>query len=67
MLEIWSLIRSIINFSKVKADYIPSCLESGKTIDNPCAIASNLNNYLLMWVKTLTKTFRVETVLQPLF
>ena len=28
MKKIWSEIRSIINISKVKADYIPSILES---------------------------------------
>ena len=27
-------------FSKVKADYIPTLLESGRSIDNPCAIAT---------------------------
>ena len=67
MKKIWSGIRSIINSSKVKADYIPSILESGKTVDNPCTIANMSNNSLLMWVKTLAKTFRVGTVVQPLF
>ena len=42
--KIWSGIRSIINISKVKADYVPTLLESGKSIDNPCAIANILNN-----------------------
>ena len=35
MKKIWFGIRSIINISKVKADYIPSILENGKTVDNP--------------------------------
>ena len=39
MRKIWSGIRSIINVSKVKADYIPTLLENGKFIDNPSAIA----------------------------
>ena len=55
MKKIWCGIRSIINISKVKPDYIPSILESGKTVDTPCAIANIFNN------------FRVETVVQPLF
>ena len=50
MKKIWSGIRSIINISKVKANYIPSILESGKTVDNPCVIADTFNNFLLMWV-----------------
>ena len=44
MKKVWSGIRSIINISKVKADYILSILESGKTVDNPCAIANIFNN-----------------------
>ena len=40
----WSGIRSFINSGKVKADYIPSILESGKPVDNPCAIANIFNN-----------------------
>ena len=69
MKKIWSGIRSIINISKVKANYIPSILESGKTVDNPYAIVNIFNNFFvnLAWVKTLTKTFRVGTVVQPLF
>ena len=47
MKKIWSGIRSIINISKVKADYIPSILESGKTVDNPCAIANIFNNFFV--------------------
>ena len=35
MRKIWSGIRSIINVSKVKSDYIPTLLENGKLIDNP--------------------------------
>ena len=45
MKKVWSGIRSIINISKVKADYILSILESGKTVDNPCAIVNIFNNY----------------------
>ena len=45
MKKSWSAIRSIINISKVKADYIPSILESGKTVDNPCAFANIFNNF----------------------
>ena len=45
--KIWSGIRSIINISKVKADYIPSILESGKTVDNPCAIANIFDNFFV--------------------
>ena len=41
----WSGIRSFINSGKVKADYIPSILESGKPVDNPCAIAIIFNNF----------------------
>ena len=47
MKKIWPGIRSIINISKVKADYIPSILESGKTVDNPCAIANIFNNFFV--------------------
>ena len=32
---------------KLKADYIPSILESGKTVDNPCAIANIFNNFFV--------------------
>ena len=45
--KIWPGIRSIINIRKVKADYIPSILESGKTVDNPCAIANIFNNFFI--------------------
>ena len=45
--KIWSGIRSIINISKVKADYISSILESGKTLDNPCAIANIFDNFFV--------------------
>ena len=45
--KIWPGIRSIINIRKVKADYIPSILESGKTVDNPCAIANIFNNFFV--------------------
>ena len=43
MKKIWSGIRSIINISKVKANFILSILESGKTVDNPflCGIFPN--------------------------
>ena len=44
MKKIWSGIRSIINITKVKAKYIPSFLESGKTADNPCATDNNIFN-----------------------
>ena len=47
MKKIWSGIRSIINISKVKGDYIPSILESGKTVDNPCAIANIFNDFFV--------------------
>ena len=47
MKKIWSGIRSIINISKAKADYIPSILESGKTVDNPCAIANIFDNFFV--------------------
>ena len=50
MKKIWSGIRSIINISKVKANFIPSILERGKTVDNPCAVANILTIFLLMWV-----------------
>ena len=42
--KIWSGIRSIINISKVKADFIPTLNENGKVIDNPSAIANIFNN-----------------------
>ena len=45
MRKIWSGIKSIINVSKVKADYIPTLLENGKLIDNPSAIARTFNNF----------------------
>ena len=67
MKKSWSGIRSIINISKVKADYIPSILESGKLLIIPVLLLTFLIISLLMWVKTLTKTFRVGTVVQPLF
>ena len=47
MKKIWSGIRSIINISKAKADYIPSILESRKPVDNPCAIANIFNNFFV--------------------
>ena len=47
MRKIWSGIRSIINISKVKADYIPTLLENGKLIDNPSAIARTFNNFFV--------------------
>ena len=47
MKKIWSGIRSIINISKVKANFIPSILESGKTVDNPCAVANIFNNFFV--------------------
>ena len=47
MKKIWSGIRSIINISKVKANFIPSILESGKTVDNPCAIGNIFNNFFV--------------------
>ena len=56
MKKTWCGIRLISNISKVKADYIPSILESGKTFDNHRAIANIFNSFLLMWVKTLTKS-----------
>ena len=45
--KIWSGIRSIINISKVKADYIPTLLESSKSIDNPWAIANIFNIFFV--------------------
>ena len=53
--KIWSGIRSIININKVKADYIPSILESGKTVDDPCAIANIFNNFFVNVVKNTDK------------
>ena len=47
MRKIWSGIRSIINVSKVKADYIPTLLENGKLIDNSSAIAGTFNNFFV--------------------
>ena len=47
MRKIWSGIGSIINVSKVKADYIPTLLENGKLIDNPSAIARAFNNFFV--------------------
>ena len=47
MKKIWSGIRSIINISKVKANYIPSILESEKTVDNPYVIADIFHNFFV--------------------
>ena len=47
MRKIWSGIRSIINASKGKADYIPTLLENGKLIDNPSAIARTFNTFFV--------------------
>ena len=47
MKKIWSGVRSIINISKVKANYIPSILESGKTVDNPYVIADIFHNFFV--------------------
>ena len=47
MRNIWSGIRSIINVSEVKSDYIPTLLENGKLIDNPSAIARTFNNFFV--------------------
>ena len=51
MKKIWSGIRSIINISKVKADYIPSILESGKLLTIPVLLLTFLIISLLMRVK----------------
>lgn len=45
--KIWSGIRSIINISKVKADFIPILNENGKVIDNLSAIANIFNNFFV--------------------
>ena len=45
--KIWSGIRSIINISKVKADFIPTLNENGKVIDNPSAISNIFNNFFV--------------------
>ena len=42
--KIWSGIRSIIDISKVKADFIPTLNENGKVIDNPSVIANIFNH-----------------------
>ena len=55
--KIWSGIRSIINISKAKADYIPSILESGKTVDNPCAIANIFCDFFVNVGKNTDKDF----------
>ena len=55
MKKIWSGIRSIINTSKVKANDIPSILESGKTVDNPYAIANIFNNFFVNGVINTNK------------
>ena len=47
--KIWSGIRSIINISKVKADFIPTLNENGKIMDNPSAVA-NIFNYFFVHV-----------------
>ena len=47
MRKIWSGIRSIINVSKVKADYTPTLLENGKLIDNSSAIPRTFNNFFV--------------------
>ena len=47
MRKIWSGIRSIINVTKVKADYIPTLLENGKLIDNPSSTARTFNNFFV--------------------
>ena len=67
MKKIWSGIRSIINISKVKADYIPSILESGKTVDNPCAIANIFNNFFVNVGKNTDKDIPCGSAVQPLF
>ena len=55
MRNIWSEIRSIINVSKGKADYIPTLLENGKLIDNPFAIARAFNNVFVNVSKNTNK------------
>ena len=47
---------------KVKADYIPSILESGKTFDNPRAIANIFNSFFVNVGKNTDKV-----IVQPLF
>ena len=65
MKKIWSGIRWIINISKVKADYIPSILESGKTVGNPCAIANIFNNFFVKVGKNTDKDIPDSMFLSP--
>ena len=62
MKKSWSGIRVISNRSKVKANYIPSMLESGKTVDNPRAIANIFNRFFVNAGKNTDKV-----IVQPLF
>ena len=62
MKKTWSGIRVISSRSKVKADYIPSILESGKTVDNPRAIANIFNSFFVNAGKNTDKV-----IVQPLF
>ena len=65
MKKFWSGITWIINIGKVKADYIPSILESGKTVDNPCAIANIFNNFFVNVGKNTDKDIPDSMFLSP--
>ena len=67
MKKSWSGIRSFINSGKVKADYIPSILEKGKPVDNPCAIANIFNNFFVNVGKNTDKDISVWELLSNLF
>ena len=64
--KIWSGIRSIINISKVEADFIPTLNGNGKIIDNPSAIANIFNNFFVNVGKNTGRTFLLVPALLPL-
>lgn len=55
-------IRLVVNVNNIKADYIPTSFESVKSVDNPCAIASIFNNFIVNCGKNVTKDIPCATI-----
>ena len=63
-LQLTMIDRNMFCKLKVVVDFLRSV---EKLLTNPVLLLTFLIISLLMWVKTLTKTFRVGTVVQPFF
>ena len=60
-IKIGAGITSVVNINNIKADYIPTLFESGKSVDNPCAIASIFNNFFVNCGKNIAKDIPCAT------